>query len=168
MRNERLSLSIKVIELLLPGLTDLQSELHFTNDPLPILWLYLNKLLIYRSLVECPKDDVPFPFGNIIYYLKHENVKVVTNAKEKEEDRVRQCVASSLNIVLIKTFRDIEATPMHLDQPINVWLVVEVGVALEVVRVKGHLTIHNVVEVVQQVVVGEEGVTPLNFPTAED
>ncbi|GKD86736.1 beta-D-glucosyl crocetin beta-1,6-glucosyltransferase-like protein, partial [Tanacetum coccineum] len=49
------------------------------------------------------------------------------------------------------------AMPTHLDQPINDWLVVEVGVVLKVVRVKGRLTSHNVFEVVQQAVVGEEG-----------
>ncbi|GKD86737.1 beta-D-glucosyl crocetin beta-1,6-glucosyltransferase, partial [Tanacetum coccineum] len=38
--------------------------------------------------------------------------------------------------------------PMHLDQPINARLVVEVGVILEVVRVKGRRTSHNVAEVV--------------------
>ncbi|GJS21099.1 hypothetical protein Tco_0449731 [Tanacetum coccineum] len=35
LRNERLSLAIKVIELLLPELTDLPSQLHFTNG-LPV------------------------------------------------------------------------------------------------------------------------------------
>ncbi|GKE34755.1 hypothetical protein Tco_1454077, partial [Tanacetum coccineum] len=46
--------------------------------------------------------------------------------------------------------------PMHLDQPINAWLVAEVGVGLEVVREEGRLLRKNVA--IQQVVVGELGV----------
>nr|GEX31369.1 beta-D-glucosyl crocetin beta-1,6-glucosyltransferase [Tanacetum cinerariifolium] len=158
LRNERLSLSIKVIELLLPELPDLPSEPHSTNG-LPVHLMPILKqafdlssprflevlkdlrpdLLIYDILqpwapaaaaglgipsvvfittsaaasmyhfeLNAPKDHVPFPFGNIIYYREHENVKVVTNAKEKEENIITQCVASSSHIVVIKTFKDIE------------------------------------------------------------
>ncbi|GJY20541.1 putative auxin efflux carrier component 1c [Tanacetum coccineum] len=54
----------------------------------------------------------------------------------------------SLALEAMKFLVLIISMPMHLDQPINARLVVEVGVILEVVRVKGRRTSHNVAEVV--------------------
>ncbi|GJY20540.1 hypothetical protein Tco_0393106 [Tanacetum coccineum] len=245
-------------------LTDLQSELHFTNGP-PVHLMAILKhafdlssprflevledlslnLLIYDILQPWAPataaglgiPSMVFITTSVVAFMYHFELNapkddVVTNAKEKEEDRVRQCVANSSNIILIKTFRGIEgkyanhlslltdkkimlvgplvAEPYCPDLKqnsimflkgegeidlsealpsgffkrvenrglvvkgwgsqykilghknigrfhINDWLVVEVGVVLKVVRVKGLLTSHNVFEVVQQAVVGEEG-----------
>ncbi|GJS21100.1 beta-D-glucosyl crocetin beta-1,6-glucosyltransferase-like protein [Tanacetum coccineum] len=220
LRNERLSLSIKIIELLFPDprflevLEDLSPDLLIYDILLPwapaaaaglgipsVVFITTSAAAsMYHFELNARKDDVPFPFGNIIYYLKHENVKwldtkaigstvfvsfgieyflssddlvemaygvgdrgLVVKGWDPQskilghktiDGFVSHCSWSSV-LKAMKFGVLIIAMPMHLNQPINARLVVEVGVILEVVRVKGRLTSHNVAEVVRQVVVGE-------------
>nr|GEY71070.1 beta-D-glucosyl crocetin beta-1,6-glucosyltransferase-like [Tanacetum cinerariifolium] len=101
---------------------------------------------MYHFYLNYNNDQV-FPFLKTIFYRNYEYVKVANSSKDKEEDRVMQCVAHSSNIVLVKSFKEIKvledmkygvpiiAMPMHLDQPINARLVVDVRFGVEVVRV---------------------------------
>ncbi|GJW35994.1 hypothetical protein Tco_0058914 [Tanacetum coccineum] len=62
---------------------------------------------MYHFYLNYNNDEV-FPFSKTIYYRNYEYVKVANSSKDKEEDRVMQCVAHSSNIVLVKSFKEIE------------------------------------------------------------
>nr|GEU37169.1 beta-D-glucosyl crocetin beta-1,6-glucosyltransferase [Tanacetum cinerariifolium] len=77
------------------------------------LWLDDN-LNFMEEAVEIMDREVkqlkhsPIPIFKTIFYRNYEYVKVANSSKDKEEDRVMQCVAHSSNIVLVKSFKEIE------------------------------------------------------------
>ncbi|PWA85360.1 beta-D-glucosyl crocetin beta-1,6-glucosyltransferase [Artemisia annua] len=62
---------------------------------------------MYHFYLNYNKDQV-FPFSKTIFYRNYEYVKVANSSKDKEEDRIMQCVAHSSDIVLVKSFDEIE------------------------------------------------------------
>nr|GFC07465.1 hypothetical protein [Tanacetum cinerariifolium] len=143
--------SIILIELNLTPLPGLPAEHHTTNGLPSHLMATLKRAFDNAS----PKFEKILK-GNAfsykaIYYRAYEywSVKEVLKSEangHKDKDRVIEGVKNSSSIVLAKSFKEIEvmeatkfgvpinAMPMHLDQPVNARLFVELGLGKEVLR----------------------------------